>query len=168
MMTRVRFVLVFSFTALVLTAEVAAAQNRNHDAAVVATVDTALRAGQSGDLKKLRDEYTPNCIFIDEFPPFHWSGLNAIDKYFASAVKMYKETQHSGVRMTIKPPKYIYVSGNNAYLVEPLSENATVRGKAYKSAGFLTFTLVKIGHVWKITSQIWTKTSENMNPYYHG
>ena len=67
--------------------------------------------------------------------------------------------------MTVRPATYVYISGDNAYLVKPLSEKATVRGKVYKSTGFLTFTLARIDHVWKITSQIWSKTSENMNPY---
>jgi hypothetical protein len=150
---------------LVLTNEAIASQRGHSDAEVMATVDAAVSAAQSGNLRKLRDQYATDCVFIDEFAPFHWSGPNAIDNYLASAARMYKQTQHGDVRMTVRPPIYVYVSGDDAYLVEPLSEKAIIRGKAYKSTGFLTFTLARISHVWKITSQIWSKTSENMNPY---
>ncbi len=150
---------------LFLTNEAVAAQGGDRGTDVMITVDAALSAAQSGDVRKLRNQYAANCVFIDEFTPFHWSGPDALDHYLASAAQMYKETQHGEVRMTVGSPTYVYVSGNDAYLVEPLSEKATVRSKAYKSTGFLTFTLARINHVWKITAQIWSKTSENMNPY---
>ena len=160
-----RFAIMLLITSMVLTNEAIAAQSGNQGGEVMATVNAALRAAQFGDVRKLRNQYAAGCVFIDEFAPFHWSGPNAIDDYLASAARMYKETQHGEVRMTVRPPTYVYVSGDDAYLVEPLSEKATVRGKVYKSAGFLTFTLARINYVWKITSQTWSKTSENMNPY---
>ena len=46
-----------------------------------------------------------------------------------------------------------------------VSGAATVRGKPYTEEGAFAFTLTKIDGRWKITSQTWTKTRENMNPY---
>jgi uncharacterized protein (TIGR02246 family) len=150
---------------LALSTEAVAAQTSGPNAEVQATVEAALTAAQAGDLQRLQAQYAPDCVFVDEFAPFRWSGPNAIENYLASAAHMYRETQHGGVKMTASPPRYIYVSGDDAYVIEHLSETATVKGKPYDSAGSLVFTLTRIDHVWKITSQTWTKTSENMNPY---
>lgn len=150
---------------LALTSEAAAGQTSGPNAAVQATVEAALSAAQAGDLQKLQAQYAPDCLFIDEFAPFRWSGPNAIKDYLASAAQMYQETQHADVRMTVGAPRYVYVSGDQAYVVEPLSETATVKGKPYDSAGALTFTLTRIDQAWKITAQVWTKSSESLNPY---
>ena len=160
-----RFAFIFPIVALLAASPAFSTQSTGHDAEVLATVNTALSAAQAGDVAKLREQYAPDCVFIDEFAPFRWSGEHALDDYFASAMRMYQETQHGAVKMTVSPPAYVYVSGDDAYVIEPLSEKATVKGKAYKSAGLLTFTLVRRDHLWKITSQIWSKTRENLNPY---
>jgi ketosteroid isomerase-like protein len=164
-MARDRTALAVSAAILVLISETAAAQTSGQQTEVLAVVRAALSAAQSGDQKDLRDKYADDCVFIDEFAPYRWSGPNAIDGYFASAAKMYQETQHSDVSMTVGAAKYVYVTGDEAYVVEPLREQAKVKGRAYKSAGSLTFTLRRIGHAWKITSQAWSKTEENINPY---
>ncbi len=160
-----RFAFVIPMAAMLLAPSAFATQSTNRDPAVLATVDAALSAAQSGDVSKLRDQYAPDCVFIDEFAPFRWTGPNALDAYMASAVQMYQETRHGEVQMTVSPPAYVYVSGDAAYVMEPLSEKATVDGKPYESTGFLTFTLARTGQRWKITSQIWTKAGENINPY---
>ncbi len=160
-----RFVCVVSIGAVCLAPSSFAAQVTGRDPAVLATVDAALSAAQSGDIARLRDQYAPDCVFVDEFAPFRWTGPNALDAYMASAGQMYQETQHGEVRMNVSPPAYVYVSGDAAYVAEPLSEKATVRGQPYESTGVLTFTLARTGQGWKITSQTWTKASENTNPY---
>lgn len=159
------FAYIIPIVALLVSSQAFSAQSTGPDPDVLATVNTALSAAQAGDVAKLREQYAPDCVFIDEFAPFRWSGEHALDDYFASAMRMYQETQHGAVKMTLKPPAYVYVSGDDAYVVEPLSEKATVKGKAYRSAGLLTFTLVRRDQVWKITSQSWSKTRETMNPY---
>lgn len=164
-MAYIRFASIIPIVALLAASEAFSAQSAGPDGEVLATVSAALSAAQAGDVEKLRGQYAPNCVFIDEFAPFRWSGAHAIDDYFASAGRMYQETQHGAVKMTVSPPSYVYVSGDDAYVVEPLSEKATVKGKAYKSKGLLTFTLVRKDQVWKIASQTWSKTRETTNPY---
>jgi ketosteroid isomerase-like protein len=142
-----------------------AAQTSGPDPEVLATVDAALHAGLSGDVRKLLDQYAPDCTFIDEFAPFYWTGPNAIQSYLASGGRMYQETQHKGDKATFEPPSFVYVSADRAFVVEPLSGTATVRGKPYAVQGAFTFTLARVDGRWKITSQTWTKTRESMNPY---
>ncbi len=143
----------------------AAAQASGPDPEVMATVHAALGAGLSGDIRRLRDQYAPGCTFIDEFAPFLWAGPNAIDGYFASGARMYQETQHGEGETTVAPPAFIYVSGDRAFVVEPLSGTATVRGRPYAQRGSFAFTLARTDGRWRITSQTWTKASENIDPY---
>lgn len=142
-----------------------AGQSAAPDAAVLAAVDATLSAAQSGDVKKLREEYLPGSTFVDEFAPFLWTGPGSLDAYFASAGEMYKETQMSDTKVSRSRPRYVYVSGKSAYVVVPLSVMAKVNGKPYTSTGSLSFTLQKTDSGWKIASQTWTKATENINPY---
>ena len=143
----------------------AAAQASGPDPQVMATVQASLEAGQTGDIGKLRDQYAPDCTFVDEFAPFLWQGPHAIDGYFASGYRMYQETQHKDGKITVLPPAFVYVSGDRAFVVEPLTGTSMVRGRPYSERGSFAFTLVRLDGRWKITSQTWTKASESMNPY---
>ena len=150
---------------MALATRAGAAQTSGPNAEIMATVDASLSAGMAGDIRKLRDQYAPDCVFIDEFAPFFWTGPNAIDRYLASGARMYQETQHQPGKTTVSPPAFVYVSGDHAFVVEPLSGTATVRGQPYSQQGSFAYTLARIDGRWKITSQTWTKTKESMNPY---
>ncbi len=149
----------------VVATAAAAGQVAGHDPAVVATVQAAMEAGQKGDMPRLRRQYAPEVTFVDEFAPFFWAGPNAIGDYFVSGGRMYQETQHLHDRFTAGPPAFVYVSGDRAFVVEPVNGSASVRGKPYASKGAYALTLSRIGGDWKITSQTWTKASESRNPY---
>ena len=164
-MTRTRLVSIAAAILAALATPAVAAQVSGPDPQVMATVDAALGAGLSGDIGKLRDQYAPGCTFIDEFAPFLWTGPNAIDGYLASGARMYQETRHADGKTTIEPPAFVYVSGDRAFVVEPLSGTATVRGRPYAQRGSFAFTLARTDGRWRITSQTWTKASESLDPY---
>ncbi len=128
-------------------------------------VDTALNAAQAGDVKTLREQYTDDCTFIDEFAPFLWSGPGALNDYFASAAQVFQETRHTAVTMTKGTPKFVYVTPQSAYVIEPMTEKALVDGRPYSSSGSLVFVLTKQASGWKIRSQTWAKSDESANPY---
>ena len=131
-------------------------------AAVLATVDAALNAAQSGDIKTMRTEYLPNCSFVDEFAPYQWSSMDA---YFASAAEMYKQTGMSGTKVSRGAPKFVYVTSTSAYVVIPLKVQAQVKGKPYRASGTLVFALQDTAAGWKISMQTWSKATENISPY---
>jgi ketosteroid isomerase-like protein len=132
---------------------------------VQAVVDAAMTAGMAGDVSRMREQYAPDCVFVDEFAPFFWAGPGALDAYLTSGGRMYQETQHVPGKTTFSPPTYLYISGDRAFVVEPVSGAGTVRGKPYILQGVFVFSLARKGGGWKITSQTWTKTGESMNPY---
>lgn len=131
-------------------------------AAVLATVDAALDAAQSGDIKTMRTEYLPNCSFVDEFAPYQWSSMDA---YFASAGEMYKQTGMSGTKVSRGSPKFVYVTSTSAYVVVPLDVQAKVKGQPYRASGTLVFALQDTAAGWKISMQTWAKATENISPY---
>lgn len=134
-------------------------------AAVLATVDAALDAAQSGDIKTMRTEYLPNCSFVDEFAPYQWSGTGSMDAYFASAAEMYKRTGMTGTKVSRGAPKFVDVTSTSAYVVIPLDVQATVKGQPYKASGTLVFALQDTAAGWKISMQTWAKATENISPY---
>jgi ketosteroid isomerase-like protein len=142
-----------------------AVQVAGPNADVTAVVDAALSAGQRGDVAAMRAQYAQDCAFVDEFAPFLWTGPNAIDRYFASAGQTYQETRHTADKVAAGPAAFVYVSGDRAFVVEPVSGTASIRGKPYAAKGAFAFTLARIDGHWKITSQTWTKASESANPY---
>jgi ketosteroid isomerase-like protein len=156
--------------ALVLAATVfpiagtAADTHGGAQAAVLATVDAALDAAQSGDIKTMRTEYLSDCSFVDEFAPYHWSGQDSMSAYFASAAEMYKRTGMSGTKVSRGSPKYVYVTSTSAYVVVPLEVQATVKGKSYRASGTLVFALQDTKTGWRISMQTWAKASENIGP----
>ncbi len=164
-MTANRIALIAAASIVALTTGAQAAQTSGLNAEVTATVDAALSAGMSGDIARMREQYAPDCVFSDEFAPFFWSGPKALDGYLASGFRMYQETQHRVGKTTSGPPAYIYVSGDRAFVVEPVSGSASVRGKPYSQQGAFAFALARTQGRWRIISQTWTKTSESMNPY---
>jgi ketosteroid isomerase-like protein len=164
-MTLIRRMLISVAAMASLTGSARAAQTSGPNAAVTATIDAAMAAGVSGDIRAMRDRYAPDCTFIDEFAPFLWSGPDAIDAYLMAGGRMYQETQHRDGKTTFLPPAFIYVLGDRAFVVEPLRGTAMVRGRPYSQQGAYAFTLARIDGRWKITSQTWTKSRESSDPY---
>ena len=164
-MHSVRFALLAAASMTLLIPRAQAAQTAGPNAEVTVVVDAALKAGLAGDIPKLVASYAPDCIFVDEFEPFFWSGPGAMQGYFTSGGRMYQETQHKDDKPVFSPPSYVYVSGDRAFVVEKVSGTASVHGKPYAQEGAFAFTLSRIEGRWKITSQTWTKSRENMNPY---
>ena len=164
-MRAIRFALIAAASMAVLAARAEAAQIGGPNAEVTATVDAAMAAGIAGDIRTLRDQYAPDCTFVDEFAPFFWSGPGAMEGYFASGFRMYQETQHRDGKTVFSPAAFVYVSGDRAFVVEKVSGTSSVRGKPYSQDGAFAFALARIDGHWKIISQTWTKSRENLNPY---
>jgi ketosteroid isomerase-like protein len=135
------------------------------DKLALETVETALNAAQSGDAKKLMEQYVPGAVFVDEFAPFFWSGPGSMAAYFASAQKMYQETGMSDTAVSHGTPKFSYLGPSNAYVVVPLDVRARLKERRYHATGVLVFALQKTSSGWKIASQSWAKATENINPY---
>ncbi|HEY1774156.1 MAG TPA: nuclear transport factor 2 family protein [Gammaproteobacteria bacterium] len=142
-----------------------AGQSATQDPAVLAPVNAALDAAQTGDVKTMQAQYLPGCTFVDEFAPFIWSGTGSMVAYFTSAAQMYKETGMTGTKVTRSTPKYGYVSGSSGYVVVPLEVTAQAKGKPYHASGSLVFALQKTNAGWKIASQTWAKDAESLDPY---
>jgi hypothetical protein len=151
--------------AMLLAAPAGAAQTSGPNAEIATVIDTAMKAGMAGDVAGMRAQYAPDCVFADEFEPFFWSGPGALDAYLMSGGRMYQETQHIPGKAVFGPPRYVYVSGDRAFVVEPVTGSDTVRGKPYAEDGAFAFSLVRADGRWRITSQTWTKTRETFNPY---
>ena len=151
--------------AAIVAGPVFAAQVSGPNTDIVAVIDAAMNAPLKGDMAKFYAQYAPDCVFVDEFAPFLWTGPQALDRYLMSGGQMYQETQHHDGHAAFGPPRFVYVSGDKAFVVEPVRGSATVRGQPYTQKGAFAFSLTRTEGGWKITSQTWTKASESRNPY---
>ncbi len=135
------------------------------DATVLAPIAAAIAAGQSGNVKLLREQYVPSPTIVDEFAPFRWSGAQALEAYFVSYGRMVKATKMSDSKVTWGSPTYTYVAANSAYVLVPIATTAKVHGKPYTEKGTIAFTLQRTDSGWKIATQTWVKSTESFNPY---
>jgi ketosteroid isomerase-like protein len=156
------------FAALILMALSSSsgwAAQRAAPAGVLAPIYAVLSAAQSGDLKRVREQYAPSITIMDEFAPFMWSGANALTAYFASYGRMAKETKMTDSKVSARQPKFAYVAGTRAYVLVPITVTAKVGGKPYTETGSLAFTLQETHAGWKIATQTWVKDTETFSPY---
>ena len=158
-------ILLAAALALALAGQTQAAQTSGPNAEVTAIVDAAMQAGMKGDVAAMIAQYAPGCAFADEFAPFFWTGPGALQAYLMAGGRMYQETRHKDDKAVFAPPSYVYVSGDRAFVVETVSGTASVRGQPYAEEGAFAFALARIDGHWKIISQTWTKSGENLDPY---
>ncbi|MGH7009649.1 MAG: nuclear transport factor 2 family protein, partial [Caulobacteraceae bacterium] len=108
--------------AAILALPAFAAEPAGAKAEVAATVAAALDAGRAGDIRKLQEEYAPDCVFVDEWAPYLWTGPGAFERYMVSGARMFRETQRHDIAITSDPPSFVYVSADHAWLVERVGE----------------------------------------------
>jgi hypothetical protein len=159
-----RLAVLTAATVLLVSSGAIAAQS-SAEAAVRAPIAAAIAAGQSGNVKLLRQQYVPSPTIVDEFAPFRWSGANALDAYFVSYGRMVEMTKMSNSNVTMGSPAYTYVAADSAYVLVPITVTASFHGKPYTQKGTIAFTLQRTGSSWKIATQTFVKSAESFNPY---
>jgi hypothetical protein len=130
---------------------------------VIAPIEAAIEAGQTGDFDLLRNQYLPSITIIDEVPPFFWSGPNALDDYLKSFGNFYSRVKMTNVEVTTRRPEFVYSTQDSAYVILPFTSVSKVDGLPLSESGLLAFTLQKTNKGWKIRSQTSAKGNQTFS-----
>ena len=135
---------------------------------VIAPIEAAIQAGQTGNFDLLRNQYLPSITIVDEVPPFFWSGPEALDDYLKSFGNFYSRVKMTNVQVTTGRPEFVYSTQDRAYVILPFTSVSKVGGLPLSESGLLAFTLQKTNKGWKIRSQSSAKgnqTFSTRDPY---
>jgi len=123
----------------------------------MAVVQQWLGAFNTGDKSVFVATCADQMSIIDEFPPYAWQGARACRKYWNDFAAHSKKEGLSDAVVTFGKPSQVERAADNLYLVGPASLTFSLKGKPMEESGsFLTVTLHKYGHGWKITGWAWT------------
>lgn len=96
---------------------------------------------------------------VDEFPPYEWSGPDAVRRYAAGVEADYQKDKVRDIHVAIEDPRYFDVKGNWAWASVPATFSYLFAGKRTSESGIFAFVLVKIEDAWRIKSSSWAITS---------
>ena len=150
---------------LFVLAPMTRAHSAEPDPAILATVDAAIAAINSGSVDAARAAYAeaPTAI-VDDFPPFVWSGASAVEDYardFKSVLTQYGITDW---RFQRQQPRYELTTGDRAWLVVPATFPFMLKGKPQAVAADWTFVLAKQNGKWRIQVSAFGDTHHTLLP----
>jgi hypothetical protein len=135
------------------------------DPAILAAVDSAITAINSGSLADAKAAFTdaPAAI-IDDFPPFQWSGKNAVEDYSRDLKAVLTKYGITDWRFQRHQPRYLLASEDRAYLVVPASFPFLLGGKTQSVSADWVFVLAKIDGKWRVDSSVFADTHHTLLP----
>ncbi len=118
-------------------------------------VEAVLTAMSQRSPRALENAYTPDTVIIDDQAPFRWSGNSAPGDWICALTTFGK--LHYARFTAFADPMQVMTSGPDSAYVTVLGTLHSLgsRGGLYQNV-LMTFTLRRVGAVWKISSQSWT------------
>lgn len=127
-------------------------------AAVLATVHQFIDGFNKGDAKSALAACSSPVSVIDEFPPHEWHGPTACADWSNAYDANAKQNGISDGIVTLGTPWHVEVTGDRAYVVNPVSYSYKQRGQpVVESGSVFTVALRKIAAGWRITGWAWAR-----------
>ena len=127
------------------------------DSGVMAVINRAISAFNTGDAKAWAATCTSPAAIIDDFPPHSWQGLDACARWWTAWGADAKKNGDTDAVVTLGTPRLVSVTGERAYAVFPATYAYKQHGKPVTQTGAVfTFALGKTGAGWLITSWAWS------------
>ena len=135
------------------------------DPTILAAVDAAIAAINAGSVADAKAAYTdaPAAI-IDDFPPFLWSGKNAVEDYSRDLKAVLTKYGITDWRFQRHQPRYILATEDRAWLVVPTSFPFLLSGKTQSVSADWVFVLAKIDGKWRVDSSVFADTHHTLLP----
>jgi len=148
-----------------VVATVARAQSPNTDPAILATVDAAIAAINAGSVADAKAAYAdPPAAITDDFPPFVWSGKNAVEEYCRDLKQILGKFKITDWRFQRHQPRYVSATEDHAWLVVPASFPFLMDGKTQSVTGDWIFVLVKQDGKWRVDVSAFGDTTHTLLP----
>jgi SnoaL-like domain len=159
---RVSVLLVLGLLAATTAAHAQAAKT---DPAILAAVDAAFAAINAGSVVDAKAAYAdPPAAITDDFPPFVWSGKNAVEEYFRDLKDVLGKLKITEWRFQRHQPRYVAATEDHAWLVVPASFPFLMDGKTQSVAGDWIFVLVKQDGKWRVDVSAFGDTHHTLLP----
>ncbi len=133
-------------------------------AAVLAPIQTYVRAANAGHRAELISAFTADSTIVDEFAPFAFPAPHAAAHWYDGFGADQTANGVSDAVIASTPPKFVTIDGSHAYVVLPTVYTYKLHGKPAKETGSLSFALRKAGAQWKISAMAWAKLTDTSIP----
>jgi hypothetical protein len=153
---------VLGFLTLPIMPHVQAAET---DPGILAAVDAAIAAINSGSVADAKAAYAEAPAAItDDFPPFLWSGKNAVEDYSRDLKAVLSKYNITDWRFQRHQPRYVAATEDHAWLVVPASFPFLMNGKTQSVAGDWIFVLIKQDGRWRVEVSAFGDTHHTLLP----
>jgi len=135
------------------------------DPAILAAVDAAIAAINSGSATDAKAVFTaaPSSI-VDDFPPFVWSGKDAVEAYTRDLKAILDKYEITAWRFQRHQPRYIAATDDRAWLVVPASFPFMMKGQTQSVSGDWIFVLAKVDGRWRVDVSAFGTTHHTLLP----
>jgi hypothetical protein len=140
--------------ALILSISPAVASEKSD---VISTVQKLIDDFNKADNAALAADMVDAPQIIDELPPFHWSGTNALSEWGHDIKIEVEKRSIAKFSVTLMKANYLDVRDNGAYVVIPAILHLTLRnGRHDQEKGRFVLALTKSDH-WRTSSLAWSR-----------
>lgn len=129
----------------------------------IQVVNVVVAASATQDTTKIGGLYAADAIFVDEGPPFRWSGANAGVTWSNHIKSIFTKMKMREFTAIAQRPRAYNHTSTGAYVVIPMVLDGAYGTKHFHESGTFTFTLRRDDTAWRITSQVWTLDVGNGN-----
>ena len=127
------------------------------DAQLEAPIRQFIDSFNKGDMKGAAATHMAAGVsIIDEIPPHHWQGPQALETWAADLAKNDKATGVSEEAVALGAVTREVVSGDSAYVIVGATYTFKLKGVAMREPAQMTFALKKSAQGWKIAGWSWT------------
>jgi ketosteroid isomerase-like protein len=130
----------------------------SEETAVMATVRQFDASFNKGDAAQANGLCAPHAIIIDDFAPHVWQGGAACADWWKAIGAFDAKNAITASVVTLGKPWHVVVTGDRAYVVEPVTFTYKQHGKPVVESGSVwTLALLKSGARWRISGWAWTQ-----------
>lgn len=125
------------------------ADNNDGRAAVVRSVEAALKAFSVGDMPRFRAAWAErDVIIVDDVAPYIWTGTGSLDHWLQDTSRQVRSLGLTKMKLVAERPERVDIVGNRAYLVLPVVVSYEKSGVGYEQHGIQTLVLDRKGSDW--------------------
>ena len=122
------------------------------DADVMKPIEAFIQAANTGDFKTLAAVHVASPSIIDEFPPHHWSGPDAISGWGADFAKDSAAHGDTDAKLTIVKVNRVTSNADHAYAVVATDYTFKRKGVPMTEHGSISYALDHTPDGWRIAS----------------
>src|SRR3954454_23879754 len=126
----------------------------------LATVHQYINDFNKGDKEAMATTFAVPASILDGMAPHVWQGSTASEDWYRDVLIEGEKAGAADYHLTLGEPRHAEITGDNAYVVVPMTMTFTVRGKQVTQTGAVfTVALRRVEGEWRLTAWAWAKGS---------